>query len=439
MTFRTIKLPANQEGVTLLLAILLLSAILAISFSLATILLFQVRTSEDFSRTEGALYAADGVGEQALFNVGRQVASPSYVSSFNNNAALSSQPVNSSTTTPVFQDNIAANSTFATTKNKYDFCSDAATTTGCGYGKITLTYLSTGNHNPLLVYLCQFNPSTNYGEAPCTSTTTNAISQYWITNSNLSGGGALPDSPSDPNGIAMAYNGVPLTWTLNSSLQQQLILYDPVSDGNPIYVSIQTYASDGVTPKGIPLSGKTAVNINVLNATTGRKIQVLVPNTISGVTAQAPSNPPQTPWRTASNNALNGPNATDYNMGYRFTPNKNGTITQLAIRTSDIVAHTVRLYDMGGTVLASASVTGNYNNWVVANITPVSVISGTSYVVAVRIGGSGDYYYESIGTPITTGDITVNETRYIAASDALPNSVENAHMYGEADVTFVPN
>jgi len=262
----------------LLLAILLLSAILAITFSLASILFFQVRTSADFARTEGAFYAADGVAEQALFNTVRQVTTPSYVSSFSNNSVLNGQPVSSSTTTPIFQDTVAANSTFLTTKNKYDFCNVTSGAAGCGYGKISLTYLATGNTDPLVVYLCQFDPTKTYNSAPCTSTSTpeNGPS-YWITTSNSS----LPDTPSDPNGTLISPGGAStLTWatstsSLDPTLQQQLILF--TQSQNPIYVSIHTFDANG-NPLGLPISGKTAVSIDAVNGETGRKIQVIVPN-----------------------------------------------------------------------------------------------------------------------------------------------------------------
>jgi hypothetical protein len=276
----------NQQGVTLLLSILLLSAILAISFSLATILLLQVRNSEDFAQTTGALYAANGVGEQALFNIERQVASTTYVSSFNNSAKLTAQPVSSSTTTPIFQDSVSPGSTFLNTKNKYDFCGDTATTTGCGYGQLTLTYLSTGNTNSLVAYLCQFDPNQNYNGAPCTSTTTPS---YWITTTgtiNGSGYQAPDGGPTYPNGTLMTSGGVStLTWSnacgtascLDPALQQQLILFNPSTQGGNIYVSIHSYDANG-NPLGLPIAGRTSVSIDVANGGTGRKIQVVVPN-----------------------------------------------------------------------------------------------------------------------------------------------------------------
>jgi hypothetical protein len=283
MTFRITKttrqqiIDNRQPGVTLLLAILLLSAFLAISFSLSTILLFQVRTSEDFAKTEGALYAANGVGEQALFNTERQVPEAVYTSSFDNNSKLNGEPVLTSTTTPIFQDQVEFGSTFATTANKYDFCGAAATSAGCGYSKIVLTYLPTGNTDPLIIYLCQFDPEINYGEAPCTSTGVNSVSNYWITNTNSDAGSSYADDPFDPNGAAMPSTAGPITWTVDPDLQQQLILYDPVDHGSPIYVSISTFGADG-SPMGLPIVGKTSVSIDATNGTTGRKIQVVVPN-----------------------------------------------------------------------------------------------------------------------------------------------------------------
>jgi len=56
MKFTESKFKKNrQSGVTLLLAILILSSIMAISFSLATILFVEIRTSGDFIRTEPAI------------------------------------------------------------------------------------------------------------------------------------------------------------------------------------------------------------------------------------------------------------------------------------------------------------------------------------------------------------------------------------------------
>src|SRR5579864_1216596 len=63
----------RQEGVTLLLGLLILASLLAISFSLASILFIEVRSSSDLLKSESSLYAATGVGEESLFNLKRGV------------------------------------------------------------------------------------------------------------------------------------------------------------------------------------------------------------------------------------------------------------------------------------------------------------------------------------------------------------------------------
>jgi hypothetical protein len=61
----------SQSGVTLMLAILVLAAVTAVAFSLATIVLIEVRVSGDVLKTEPAMYATMGVTEEALFQYKR--------------------------------------------------------------------------------------------------------------------------------------------------------------------------------------------------------------------------------------------------------------------------------------------------------------------------------------------------------------------------------
>ena len=261
----------SQAGVTLLLSILLLASILAISFSLTTILFIEVRSSADLLKTEGALYGATGVGEQAFFNLERNVVSPSYITSqFNNNVVLKGQPVVSIASNPIFISKVGPGSSFTTTTNKYDFCTAAAVTNGCSFGKVTVNYINTNTgSNPLYAYLCQWDPNGTYPSAPCV--TTGQSQGYWI-------------GPSDPSGATFDTQGfVQLTpvnnsvsWTLDKDLQQELILTNPYPSGS-IYFSISTFGADGTTPKGLPFVGKTSVIINTQNGSMNRKIQVTVP------------------------------------------------------------------------------------------------------------------------------------------------------------------
>lgn len=63
----------KQQGVALMLSVLILAAITAIAFSLATIVFIELRASSDLLRSEPALYATLGVTEEALFQYKRYV------------------------------------------------------------------------------------------------------------------------------------------------------------------------------------------------------------------------------------------------------------------------------------------------------------------------------------------------------------------------------
>ena len=124
VTSYKLQVTSSQRGVTLLLAILVLSAVLAISFSLSTILLLEVRSSGDLTRSEASLYASTGISEQAAFDLKRQVSCGSgcsFIGNFNNNVALSSI-VMSSSTNPSFLDQIKQASGFNSNPKIYDFC-----------------------------------------------------------------------------------------------------------------------------------------------------------------------------------------------------------------------------------------------------------------------------------------------------------------------------
>ncbi len=267
---------SRQAGVTLLLAILLLSFILAISFSLASILFIEIRTSGDLTRSEAALYASTGVSEQALFNLKRQVSCGNncYVAQFNNNVSLNGVPVTSTTSTPIFQAKVFPGSSFSQQPDIYNFCVGSSGS-GCGYSKITVTYLSTGNTDPLTAWLCQFNPAypvatsspggNYYSTPPCSSTDQNQgySSSYWQLDPGLVG---VQITQTNNN---------PYSWNLDPAQQQELILY--TQSANPIYVSIEAFGSALGTPEGLPLQGKTSVTVDVINGDVGRKVQVLVP------------------------------------------------------------------------------------------------------------------------------------------------------------------
>lgn len=256
----------NQEGVTLLLAIIVLSSVMAISFSLSTIMFIEVRTSGDLLKTEGALYAAGGVGEEAFFNIKRKTCLPSgedcvYTTVFGNNVKLTGSPVTTTTSTPIVQDKVAPNSSFGSSGQKvYEFCNiNNQLSSGCGYGKVEITYIDTGSSNAIWAYLCEFDPNADFGgSVPCSDM---GNSSYW----------------KNPGGTQLTkYNNF-LSLNLNTTRQQILFITNPNTSGSDIYFQVKTYDTDNQTPKGLPYVGKSAVDINAVNSSVGRRIRVIVP------------------------------------------------------------------------------------------------------------------------------------------------------------------
>ncbi len=127
----------------------------------------------------------------------------------------------------------------------------------------------------------------------------------------------------------------------------------------------------------------------------------------------------------------------DYSMGYKFTPNTNGQITNLCGYFSG--TKTVKLYDSSYNVLASASVTSS-NSWSCTSITPISVTSGSAYYVVAEIGGSGGCMQSPISLPTTCGNIVISANVYQTPSGTFTAShfEDTTSFYGIADVVFSP-
>ena len=127
----------------------------------------------------------------------------------------------------------------------------------------------------------------------------------------------------------------------------------------------------------------------------------------------------------------------DYNLGYKFTPNVDGTVDKLWCRMSDTGTYTVRLFNSAGTEIASASVTGAVDTWTGTAITPVAVVKSDWYVVAVRSNSTWKYETTGIAMPTGSGQVTINEGRYSASVNTIPTSTIATNIY-LADVTFTP-
>ena len=63
----------NQSGITMILALLVLGAVTALSFSIAAVTYIELRASGDVLHTEPALYATQGIMEEAIFRIKRGV------------------------------------------------------------------------------------------------------------------------------------------------------------------------------------------------------------------------------------------------------------------------------------------------------------------------------------------------------------------------------
>jgi|GEM_PF-2266606 hypothetical protein len=426
---------SKQQGITLLLAILLLSSILAISFSLAAVLFIQIRSSGDLLKTEPALYAATGVGEEALFDQARHACtdngSECYTANFFNNVTLPNTPTVLASSTPIFIADVKAGSTFSKTLNNYYFCASLGST-GCGYGQVTLNYITTTSDSAsptLYVYLCQFDPNpndpnTNYFGVPCTATGTPAsYSPYWPDGINLDGSVSMTSTINNPE-----------SWALTPGDQQQLILTNPGT--SDIYVQIETFASDGVTPKGLPYVGETAIDVSTQNASVGRKIQVVVPNSSgpgnssgsgsTGGTAthfSVAANPATVTAGVQSANGLtvtaldvNGNTVTGYSGTVYFTSTDgSASLPANSTLTNGVGTFSFTLNNTNGTQTITATDSSN------------GTITGTSNNITVNSATNGYAYYRQLtvqGSQIST----VNHTSLSNFTVLVSATLNAAHV-----------
>ncbi len=263
-----------NEGVTLLIAVLILSVVMAVSFSLATVLLAESRSSGDLLRTEPALYAATSVTEEALFGVKRVTGNSSY-STLVGNTKLTSA-------TAPFNDPIQTVKVFAGTRyftgsqNVYLIYNPDNLHGPSNYSRLTVTFLDT--HTPgtkLNIYLCQWDPQNpptdaegNFKEV-CTDAQDTSYMSY--QNSHALNPGETWDTSGIVSGSYTCGS------CINPNFQQELILYQtPGSVPADISVQIESFDSDG-NPKGIPYFNKTAVDVSAANANVGRNVRVVIP------------------------------------------------------------------------------------------------------------------------------------------------------------------
>ena len=146
----------------------------------------------------------------------------------------------------------------------------------------------------------------------------------------------------------------------------------------------------------------------------------------------------QTPWMSNQNGTEVLNQAWNYTIGYSFTPQTNGNITKLGGYFNG--TKTVYLWEEGSaTAIAQVSVTSS-NSWSFMPLSAsVPVVSGTTYIVAAYLEGSGASYRSSLtqNFPQTYSDILINASVYYVGS-GKPNKNVTNYMYGQVDIEFEP-
>lgn len=261
----------SQQGVTLLLALLVLASVLAVSFSIAGILAIEIRTSGDLLKTEPALYAAGAVTEEALFKVKRKYtpAGSYYTTALGNiNLTSPSAPVESSAADPVQQIRVLPSSnSFSNTQFVYPIYNPAnpnginSGVPAGGYGKIKITILDTGDIDYLKIYLCEISMSA--ANVDCSDVNS-------------------PNMIANGQGVNMMsryiYN--PKEYLLDPNKQYELrLVHGSYNTNRSIFLTLESFASSGASlvPAGLPFFSSTAVDVNASQAGIGRQIRVIIP------------------------------------------------------------------------------------------------------------------------------------------------------------------
>lgn len=230
----------NQAGVSLLMAILVLASITAISFSLATIVLTEIKSSSDIVRSERALYASYAVTEEALFRYSRNVTYGYLLGGDEINGVFVEAEDTQTNPMPLI-DVIDPG-----TARQYNLIDSADPYGAGGYGSVRVQYA--GNEaEPLRIELYEINPLT--GERTLKSGT-----------------------DIDP----LTENGE--EWqdlSLNTTMQYDLQLFH---EGSSAAITVTVYTYDGSGgDKGIPSFGLTFVDITASYLGLTRKYQTQIP------------------------------------------------------------------------------------------------------------------------------------------------------------------
>jgi hypothetical protein len=277
MTFRTpTKFKYNrQAGVSLMLAVLVLAAITAIAFSLAAIILVEIRTSGDVTRTEPALYANLGVTEEAFFQYKRNIPTTSLnvpgctSSSTANICTINNVTLNNPAPAIRSADNVPkVDVVYANTKNTYQMYD--VSNFNKQYSKVTVDFLQNGSTGNLAITIRKTEndangtvtyPLCSPNTTPCSTTLTSGAPAFSFSSFDITG-------------------------------QYDLILENMnTANGDNIVVSIKTYdPSNSTVLKGLPFTGQQVLDIYAKYLGLTRKYTVRIPITTSSFTAPGGGN-----------------------------------------------------------------------------------------------------------------------------------------------------
>lgn len=260
---KSIKSTTYQQGISLMLAVLVLAAITAISFSLTTIVFVELKSSSDVVKSEPALYGTLGVTEEALFEYKRYVNERDDGTTVQTFDVPSCYPpdtmikagvcdvggvgINLPGSQPLSEDDPIRVETIYSSQttiiplyqlNDYSL----------QYGKLILQRVPTGSNENINVQVRKISQDPS-------------IPDQIVYDQNLPEGGPLVvQAPfSEPN------------------YEYELILNNTTQDN--IQLSIASFAADGVTEKGLPFIGKKVLKVvaDYLGLTRTYKVFIPVP------------------------------------------------------------------------------------------------------------------------------------------------------------------
>jgi hypothetical protein len=262
----------KESGVTLLLSLLILSAITAIAFSLATIMFIEIRSSGDLQRTEPALFATQGILEEAIFKIKRNVSEIPETGCATNLFALdctvngvSVQTTIDSYREPVLNESILSTATdYIVTKHAYYLINpddpysdvDGNGSPDGGYARLILTNTGSGAQANLEVAICRIDDS------DCIN-----------TNGTFTPG--IEDIGPDPLPIGQTIiydssDGLVAT----SAYALYIINKTPGSGG---FIHIESYGPLATQALGLPYFGKKAIDVQATYIGLTRKYRAIVP------------------------------------------------------------------------------------------------------------------------------------------------------------------